>query len=220
MITRRIFGGLLLGGMALVVSGCADINPYRYRFKMTVEVETPAGFRSGLSVYEVWANWARPGSKRRAWGEKGEAVAIDPPDGRVLFALLKTGAIHGDMASLSMATLDKSFNNTMVESAQKLSRRGMDVAGVVRPENYPLLVTFKDIKDPTSVERVDPDNLEASFGKGYRLKAITVQVTDEEVTTGIEKRLPWLGKLEKYRTDKNNPFTSTLPSEIGGLRSK
>jgi hypothetical protein len=51
-------------------------------------------------------------------------------------------------------------------------------------------VTFGDIKDPTSVARVDPDDLAASFGAGVKLKAITVEITDDAVTTGIEKRLP------------------------------
>lgn len=52
---------------------------------------------------------------------------------------------------------------------------------------------------------------------GYRLKAVTVQVKDEQVTTGIKKRLGWLGRLETYRTDQKNPFTDTLPSEAGSF---
>ncbi len=35
-------------------------------------------------------------------------------------------------------------------------------------ENYPLLVTFDNINDPASVRRVDPGDLPASFGRGYR----------------------------------------------------
>jgi copper chaperone CopZ len=45
-----------------------------------------------------------------------------------------------------------------------------------------------------AVQRVDPANLAASFGPGIRLKRITVEVTDDDVTTGIEKRLRWLSK--------------------------
>ena len=54
-----------------------------------------------------------------------------------------------------------------------------------------------------AVQRVDPANLAASFGPGIRLKRITVEVTDDDVTTGIEKRLQW---LPKHRgTLKRNP---------------
>ena len=57
---------------------------------------------------------------------------------------------------------------------------------------YPMLVTFGDLDDPTSVERVDPDDLAATFGEGVSLKRITVQVTDDPVTSGIGQRLGWL----------------------------
>ena len=83
-----------------------------------------------------------------------------------------------------------------------------------------MLVTFEYLADPTSVRRVDPDDLASTFGEGVSLKRITVQVTDDPVTTGIEKRLVWLNNLSAYRTDPDNPFSNTLPSEIGGLRSK
>jgi hypothetical protein len=59
-----------------------------------------------------------------------------------------------------------------------------------------MLVRFRDLADPTSVERVEADNLAASFGPGVRLKRITVQTTRDAVTTGIQRKLGW---LTKYR---------------------
>jgi hypothetical protein len=54
-------------------------------------------------------------------------------------------------------------------------------------------VTFSDISDPTSVALVDPDDLAASFGAGYALEAVTVEVTQEPVTEGVvEGVLPCL----------------------------
>lgn len=64
--------------------------------------------------------------------------------------------------------------------------------GLPERSAYPMLVTFSDLGDPASVERVDPDDLAASFGDGVRLKRVTVQMTDDPVTTGITTRLPWL----------------------------
>lgn len=200
MITRREFAGALSAGLTLAVVGCADVDPYRYRFKLTVEVETPSGIRRGSSVYEVWANTNFPGSGRQFWGQKGEAVAVELPNGKTMFALMKTEAIYGDMASLSMATLDPDFSNAMVESGKRLSEQKTSMAVLVERQNYPLLVTFKDIKNPTSVERVDPDDLAASFGAGHQLKAITVQVTEEPVTVGIGQRLGWLEALGRERS--------------------
>jgi hypothetical protein len=56
-----------------------------------------------------------------------------------------------------------------------------------------MLVRFGDLRDPRSVEKVDPGNLAASFGPGFALRRITVQLTEDDVTTGIGKRLGWLG---------------------------
>ena len=143
---------------------------------------------------------------------KGEAVAVDLAEGQVLFALLKTGAIYGDMAGLSMTALDPQFKYDIVESAERISRRvgmrspaevpptrideGYEMGSLVRTEvpNYPMLVTFSDIADPASVKQVDPANLAASFGPGVKLKRITAEITDDSVTTGIEKRLGWLAQ--------------------------
>jgi hypothetical protein len=198
MIDRRLFAGMLLGGI-VTMAGCTDFNPYKYRFKLSVEIETPAGLRRGSSVHEVWANTNFPGSGRQYWGEKGEAVVVDLPNGQALFALMKTGAIHGDMASLSMATLDPEFKNAMVESGKKLSKQETSESVLVERKNYPMLVTFKDIKAPTSVELVDPEDLGSSFGSGYRLKAVTVKLTDEPVTGGITKKLKWLEAVGRER---------------------
>lgn len=65
-------------------------------------------------------------------------------------------------------------------------------ASRTKPERsaYPMLVTFGDLGDPTSVARVDPDDLAASFGEGVSLKRVTVELTDDPVTKGIEERLP------------------------------
>ena len=56
---------------------------------------------------------------------------------------------------------------------------------------YPMLVRFADIADPRTVAKVDPDALAASFGKGVTLRRITVERTDDPVTTGVEKRFSW-----------------------------
>ena len=57
-------------------------------------------------------------------------------------------------------------------------------------KNKPLLVTFSDINDPSSVKKVDPYDLESHFGAGVKLKRITLEITDESVSEGrVEKVL-------------------------------
>ena len=63
--------------------------------------------------------------------------------------------------------------------------------------NSPLLVTFTDIHDPTSVRQVDPHHLAAAFGPDFVLKAITLEITNEAVTRGrVEKVLGWILSAE------------------------
>lgn len=216
MTTWRI----VLVGLAMLVLlfhvGCSEESKERYHFRMTVEVETPQGLRTGSSVYEVSA-W-RPVIRDaidRAWSVRGEAVAVDLPGGKTLFALLKTNAMHNDMAGLSMTALDPAFNNDIIESATRIAaRRGIRSPAEVPRSDYPMLVTFRDPKDPKSVERVTSDDLSATFGVGVKLKRITVRVANDAVTTGIEKRLAWLethiGSLVKR--ERNRPI-GDMPEE-------
>ncbi|WP_427964340.1 hypothetical protein [Altererythrobacter sp.] len=170
---------------------------YTYRFRMTVEVNTPEGLATGSSVYEVQAERTTTfmTGNDRHWGSRGEAVAVDLPGGRTLFALLKTSAHFGDMAGLSMNSLHPGFPGTgydVVGVAKELSKGMHKGPAEVAPADYPMLVTFGDLGDPTSVALVDPDDLAASFDEGVSLKRITVQITRDPVTTGIEQRLGWL----------------------------
>lgn len=86
------------------------------------------------------------------------------------------------------------------------------------PKDYPLLVTFTDITDPTTVKQVNPTNLAATFGPGVSLKRITLEITDEPVTEGkIEHVLGWLDDP----TVMKNPGWKSLPYDarvaINGL---
>jgi hypothetical protein len=226
MMARRTFGGLVLAGLTAMVSGCNPFGGNSYRFKMTVEVDTPQGVRMGSSVYAVSA-----GNKTKLTSEEGsrymsvegEAVAVDIAPGKTLFALLKTSAHYEDMGSLSMQALDPLFTQKYdtVESAARIAAGdGIRSPADVAPSDYSMLVTFTDMADPKSVTRVEPADLAASFGPGVKLRRITVAVTDAAVTSGIGKRLGWFNKykIERRRLNGSNSIavsTNELPDNIG-----
>jgi hypothetical protein len=179
----------------LFLSGCA-LLPHRYRFKLTVEVETPQGVRSGSSVYQVSAASMPallPNERKRDWVVQGEAVAIDLPNGQTLFALMRTGNLYRrDLALMSMAALDTAFKNDVVESAGRLALDfSVHHKAEVQPNDYPLLVVFADNLVPASAKQVDPKS-QGVLGRGFHLTRITAELTNEPITRGIEKRLPWL----------------------------
>lgn len=189
-----------LFGFALLLTtllSCCGLVPHSYRFKMRVEVQTPQGLRSGSAVYQVIAANTLlpllPEESKHDWTVKGQAVAVDLPNGRTLFALMRTGNLHrGDLAKMSMATLDPAFKNDIVESAGRLALRfGVHHQAQVQAADYPLLVVFDDNHIPASAKQIDPKS-SAEFGSGCRVTHITAELTNDPVTRGIEKRLPWL----------------------------
>lgn len=200
----------LLGGCGPKPTG-DDHNPPTYKYRLTATVDTPQGNRSGHSVIAVWWRGANPafGSQGSAgFTIRGEAVAVDLPNGQTLFVLLRAPSLGGDWAAYAheMIPTPPGVGSSRADYFAVIAADG-DVHPV-KPrrntvvselDNYPTMVRFRDIRDPTSVEQVDPADLAKSFGPGYRLASLTVQVTDEPVTMGIRKRLGW---LEEYR--KNN----------------
>lgn len=45
--------GLMAGGASALLCGCGLFGGNSYRFKMTVEVDTPVGVRHGFSVMDI-----------------------------------------------------------------------------------------------------------------------------------------------------------------------
>lgn len=200
-------GGLiwrLLAALSLTGCGSADDVP-DYRYRLTVEVETPEGVRSGSSVIEVRQSLGRsamdPSGKIIIRRVRGEAVMVDLPSGQTLFALLRS-EYDADWAANVMQMLapqrqgqawEQQFDNMLaLEGERVVPRRWPRLPGGDRPSAYPFLVTFSDLDNPASVELVDPDDLEPVFGDGITLRRITVQLTNDEVTDRIDRHLGWL----------------------------
>lgn len=199
MIDRAVWWVIALVA-ALAVAGCGTKHE-SFRYRLTVEVETPQGLRSGSSVIEVDVSqtgenaWATPEARGLRFKIRGEAVAVDLPNGQVLFALLSGEDSPQRAAGLPYATLQPPrFEGEFDYIKRTRALERTDRLGVVPRSAYPMLVTFGDLSDPASVELVDPDDLAASFGEGVRLKRLTVQMTDDPVTTGTQKRLAWLAE--------------------------
>jgi hypothetical protein len=221
-------------GSALVVGGCGRwYRPYRYR--LTVEVDTPEGLKTGSSVIEVSSDrspkWMPQGGGVSKTA-RGQAVAVDLPDGQTLFALLRSNNGNVDWPAYAAYTVievpapstgqdDQAEFLTRAKAAEgktlTLPRDHRIMIGGASPNNYPLLVTFTDIRDPKTVAKVDPDDLAASFGPGVKLRRITVQITDDPVTTGIEKRLSATGLQPNGGLDPTLGVTTnpTLAQQLG-----
>lgn len=186
---------------ALFIGDQIRINRPGHKYRLTVEVETPGGLKSASGVMSVHPD--RGYSRGGHTSTRGDAVLIDLGGGKNLLALL--------------AHLDKSIDldgmNYLALRAYKASGRNVSfnemnrITGTVPVKDalLPVLVTFADLNDPATAHAVPPDDLEAAFGKGFRLHGMSAEVVPngvwpldfggalgEPVTRGIEAKLPWL----------------------------
>lgn len=199
-----------------------------WRYKLTVQVETPEGIKTGSAVREVHGQYTGrflgATAGRSINLAKGEAVVVDLGKRGVLFALNSTydhGSDGGHVIVEEAFPLPYSSNRdrTMV-----VYYSGLEPSApvVLSPEQYPVMVRFRDPDDPKTVEAVKPgQHFSEAFGEGVELKSVTIEMTNEPVTKGeVEKYLDWLPhyygkKLDgnRYNTIKAQlKFANTLSS--------
>ncbi|MDH6269855.1 hypothetical protein M2360_005287 [Rhizobium sp. SG_E_25_P2] len=200
---KRLFAVLAISLLS-ALSGCA--KHLEWRQKISVMVQTPDGPKAASSVVSALMTntlgmWVPPEGKGVTYKITGEAAVLELAPGKYLFALL-------NLPSAPSVFLPDAPREEAI--AQIPSMIGQTRS--LRPDQYPLLVTFADINDPASVRRVDPQNLAASFGAGYRLEAMTMTITDEPVTEGkVEAVLGWLGEYPEPKLSPATGRTTDIP---------
>ncbi|TPQ38369.1 hypothetical protein C2U70_09010 [Bradyrhizobium guangdongense] len=193
----------VLGLLAVLVAG-DQIRIHRpgHKYRLTVEVETPAGIKSAAGVLAVVPD--RGYSRGGKTVTHGEAVFVDLGQGKNLVALLA----HLDKA---LDLDDVNYVALRAYGAARGSRVSFNelnrMSGVVPVQGplIPVLVTFGDPNDPATARIVAPDQAEAVLGVGYKLHGLTAEIVPnglwpidfggflgEPVTRGLTAKLPWL----------------------------
>lgn len=195
MMARRGVLALMAGSAAVLLSGCGLMNNRAsYRFRMTVEVETPNGLRTGSSVYEfiVAKNTMKLLADERSGGVliRGEASIIELDGGPVFVTLVSPDAevsLGRGATDALLATLPNDGGDDYIAAVDKLGGWFADPASAELPrEKWPLMVRFDNVNDPASAQPVNPDVI--------GVKRILIETTRDEVTVGIRERLGWLYK--------------------------
>lgn len=247
----KIWRALLVCSVALGLSGCGDRFP-DYRYKMTVHVGDKA-FSSVRGIEQEEINSMQSSSGRTVKRTlTGEAVIIEVnkqtyyalltrPDNADYATLIAGAALGPAMPTVAppsaqdaaikewrsdqgerdpTAYLDdmaaRSRAMTEVKGAHPLPRTLPPRQGRPPFQAWPMFVTFDDPKDPKTVREVSPDNI--------GINNITIEITDEDVTTGIEKRLGWLAgnydrMLDGNRLHVSNALSNTLGRQAFKLES-
>jgi hypothetical protein len=211
---------LALGGFFAI--GACGLNPSSYRARITVEVDTPQGVQAGSSIVEIQAGKTLallPDEGKAQVELHGQAVAVDLPGGATLFALLGETKSGHDLEEALTSALVPSYRggaDDFLKAVRELS--ASDAVGrsaVLNPESYPMLVRFRDVAEPTSVEIVEPAQVGILASATGSIREISVEVTNLPVTRGIEKRLPWLGtSVTNYLDGSSDQYSGDLSNQL------
>lgn len=189
---------LLLVFSAAAVTACGD-DVISWRQKLTITVDTPQGPRSGSAVTEVFVDVTRStgGLFAPQFKVSGEAVIVDLGLGKYLLALLSDVA-PSETARMAEAAFGKTewigrtANSREEVRAYFNEVRNFRGSRELAPFYWPVLVTFNRADDSATLTLVNPRNTYAALGSGYKLKSMTLAMTDEHPSPGqVGKLLPW-----------------------------
>jgi len=195
--------GVLTLLAVLVIGDQIRINRPGHKYRLTVEVETPAGIKSASGVMAVTPD--RGYSRKGHTTTNGDALFIDLGGGKNLVALLA----HLDNKALDLDGMNYvALRAYGAAGGQRVSFNEMSrMRGFVPVKGalIPVLATFSDPADPSTMRTVPSDDLASSFGNGFSLHGVSAEVVPngfwpidfggplgEPVTRGIEGKLPWV----------------------------
>lgn len=170
---------------------------YTWHQKITLEIKTPQGLVSGSSVtrvkYQSNIQFFGMGPVRSI-NTRGEVPVVDLGSGKYIFALIFQEEWFPIKAFRSVF-VDK--NDLKASSIYNYSGSAFEIANKFKP----LLITFDDMNDLKTARKVDPENLSATFGEGYALNSITLEITNSPITEGKVDSL--LGLINKVGNNKH-----------------
>ena len=200
---------LAMFGALSLLTGCGDKFP-DYHYKLTIY----AGGKDYSSVREVRvteiSSIQSSIGKKAKYELSGEAVVLDIPGRSApVFALLARPD-DADYATYAPRVALMKFIEPVPRDygADDMDRQALELQRMVAVagprelprtipspwrdgtlrQTWPFLVTFDTIADPKTVREVSPDSI--------GVERITLEITDEPVTTGIEGRLGWLHRYK------------------------
>ena len=190
---------LLVGGF-FVATAYSMFFTYTHRFRITVEVETPNGLKTGSSVlqasYSVSPSWI-PQTGTLNSSLRGEAVFVDLGAGKNIVALLAGGA-HGEQyfgADLAARALARDKFNENDPPTRRWFKEAPSWTGSAEltGELKPVIVTFADPLKPETARVISPFQLDPEIGPGFHLKRVWIEMTRDSVARNLDRRLPWIG---------------------------
>ena len=192
---------------ALVIGDQIRINRPGHKYRLAVEVETPAGVKSAAGILAVTPD--RGYSRKGHTATSGDALFVDLGGGKNLVVLLAHLDKMLDLDGINYVAL-RAYGAAGGKRVSFNEMSKMQGIVAVKGELIPVLATFADPADPRTMRTVQPDGLDAVFGSGFRLRGVSAEVVPngfwpvdfggalgEPVTRAVAGRLPWVSKPDE-----------------------
>ncbi len=184
----RYFIWILVIGCGLFFLTKDYFITHTWRYKITVEIETPDGIKSGSAVREVRARrnlvGALPQANEVLYDVIGEAVVVDLKDDGTVFGLIDWDSYQDFYGAFQHVDPHQSDNQMPeVHDTLVLGSKG-ELTG--KKPRFLYFPNFKNLEDVVVVK----------FGEDFqaknyilKIKNISIELTDQELTNEI---LPWV----------------------------
>ncbi|MFM9973075.1 MAG: hypothetical protein ACKVON_00700 [Beijerinckiaceae bacterium] len=130
---------------------------HEHRFRIILDVDTPEGLRRGSSVWSVTCHEPLSDFLRAYTGVcnvRGEAVFLELPQGRSLIALMALGPKGEGVDLYDLAPRAFGFTGIGASGGWYSQAPTWTGSRILPPGRTPTIVTFTDLKDPTTAKVV------------------------------------------------------------------
>ena len=205
---------------AIVIGERIYLHRPDFKYRLTIEVETPHGVTSASGVMSVHPNrsYGGSGSGSSQPRTKGDALFVDLGGGQNLVALLLHGTNPAESDGMTYLPL-----RALAAIGQRIDFRDIKRQTQTIPitaDLIPKLVTVANPADPKTARVVDAADLGNTIGAGLTLKRVSLVVVPvgmwpldvggifgEPITRQIDKHLPWA----------NDPARAAVALDAAGI---
>lgn len=181
---------------------------WSWGYRITVTLLVDGRDVSGSTVIRTrtkfMPQWLWSQSGETSCHASGGAIFIDIGEGNNVIYTLGQGKnnITSAPCALAQNTLDirpvysygKDHRHILIDylNAASSARGG----AFVTEDNVWKMVTFRDVNNPDSLERVDFNNMSAVFGRDVKLKSVYLEMTADPPDFSIFQHLQWLKSID------------------------
>jgi hypothetical protein len=186
---------------ALPLAGCFGYDHVVKRIKIIAKAEVDGNPVEGTTVMEI--TWRPRGDGGMDVDHLGEALVLELAGRGTVFVLpmvmfndglSSSGIWYGQVGDA--VGIRGGHQREDLPKIETLTGR-FKFFPMVKGATFPLLVAFKDENEFRSIYRLEPEKFSEYFGAGVKFVGVEFEITDEQVTKVLAKRLPIL--LEKDR---------------------